>query len=67
VKDHRFVRRRGSHIFKRIDLQMVVKLSALRPAALLPLGRFLVFISVRGCVDPRDMVQLEGLGQLEIY
>jgi hypothetical protein len=30
-----------------------------------PPGRFMVLISVRGCVDPRDTVRLEGLGQLK--
>jgi hypothetical protein len=44
---------------------MAVRLSALRAGHPLPLGRFLVLISVRGLVDPRAIVWLEGLGQLK--
>jgi hypothetical protein len=44
---------------------MVARLSALRASRILPPGRFLVLISVRGWVDPRATVQLEGLGQLK--
>jgi hypothetical protein len=41
------VRRRGSHIFYTIGLQMAVRLSASRAGRPLPPGRFLVLISVR--------------------
>jgi hypothetical protein len=44
---------------------MAVKLSALRAGRPLPLGRFLLLISVRGRIDPRATVQLEGLGRLK--
>jgi hypothetical protein len=43
---------------------MAVRLSALRAGGLLPAGRFLEFVSVRGGFDPRATVWLEGLGQL---
>jgi hypothetical protein len=44
---------------------MVVRLSALRAGRPLPSGTFLVLICVRGMVDPRVIVRLEGLGQLK--
>jgi hypothetical protein len=44
---------------------MAARLSALRAGRPLSSGRFLVLISVRGCVDPMARVLLEGLGQLK--
>jgi hypothetical protein len=44
---------------------MAVWLSALRTGCALPLGRFLVLISVRGCEDPKAILWLERLSQLE--
>jgi hypothetical protein len=44
---------------------MAVRLSNLCAGRPLPPGRFLVLISVRGWVDPREIVRLEKLGQLK--
>jgi hypothetical protein len=60
VEALRFVRHRGSHIFR-----YSVSLSALRAGRFLPTGKFLVLISVRDWVDPRAIVRLEGLSKLK--
>jgi hypothetical protein len=44
---------------------MAVRLSALRACRLLAPERFLILISVRDWVDPRNILLLEGLGQLK--
>jgi hypothetical protein len=44
---------------------MAVRLSALRAGRPLPPGRFLMLLSITDWVDPRTIVQLEGLGKLE--
>jgi hypothetical protein len=46
---------------------MTVRLLALLAGRLLPQGRFLVLTSIRGWVDLRALVRLEGLGQLKWY
>jgi hypothetical protein len=40
-------------------------LSASRDGRSLPPGRFLILVSLKGSVDPRATVRLEGLGQLK--
>jgi hypothetical protein len=50
----------GSHIFRHSP-----RLSALNAGRFLPPGKFLVLISVRGWVDLRAMVRLEGLNKLQ--
>jgi hypothetical protein len=44
---------------------MTVRFSALRAGRPLSPGRFLVLISVIGCVDPRAIVRMEALGQFK--
>jgi hypothetical protein len=44
---------------------MAISLSALHAGLRLPPERFLVLTAVRGRVDPRVTVRLEGLGQLK--
>jgi hypothetical protein len=44
---------------------MAVRLSAFRAGRPLTPGRFLIYVSVRGWVDPRAIVRLEGLGQMK--
>jgi hypothetical protein len=42
-----------------------IRLATLHAGRFLPPRRFLVLISVRGWVDPRTIVQLEGVGKLK--
>jgi hypothetical protein len=65
VEARGIVRRRGSHIFYTIDSQMAVRFPALCAGCPLPRWRFMVFISVKGWVDTRAIVWLNGLSQLK--
>jgi hypothetical protein len=58
-------RRQFYHIFLTIGSKTAMRLSALRNRCPLPPGRFLILISVRGWVDPRAIVWLEGLCELK--
>jgi hypothetical protein len=62
MEAHRIVRRRSSHIFYKICSEMTVRLSALRAGRALPPGIFLVHIYIRGWVNARTTVRLEGSG-----
>jgi hypothetical protein len=44
---------------------MAVRLSDLSVGRPLPPGRFLVLISIRGCINPRAIMRLERLGKLK--
>jgi hypothetical protein len=59
-------RLRLSH-FQTFGSQKVARLSALQAGRFSPPGRFVVLIYVRGWVDTRAIVQLEGLGKLKKF
>jgi hypothetical protein len=46
---------------------MAARLSALHACRFLPPGKFLVLISLRGWVNPKTIVWLEGLGKLKKF
>jgi hypothetical protein len=57
--------RLGLPHFQTFGSQMATRLSALRSGRFLPPRRFLVLIFVRGWVDPRAIVRLEGWTKLK--
>jgi hypothetical protein len=65
VTGHIVVKRRGYHIFYAMGSHMAVRLSILGAGHPLTPERFLVLISVRGWVNLRAIVRLEGLGQMK--
>jgi hypothetical protein len=70
VEAPRVARSRGSHIIRQTANRWRQGCQPYAPAALYPqvsFLRFLVNMSVRGWVDPRAIVRLEGLGQLKKF
>jgi hypothetical protein len=65
VEAHRVVRHQGYHIFRQSAHRWWWGCWPYALAALYPQGRFLVFISVRGWVNPKAIVRLEWLSQLK--
>jgi hypothetical protein len=65
LEAHRVVRRPCSHILLDNRLTDGGEFISPRRRPLFTPGWFLVLISVRGSVDPRTIVRLEGLGQLK--